>query len=93
MSNTNSPIKVSTKNCIRTGEKYIIDNPLDFITHYSIWPTESQSIGSKCNAILRLSIIIFILLLIVKYPYAPLFLFLAIVINIIFYYKWKANYE
>lgn len=83
----------SPRNCIRTSEKFWLSSITDLISHFTIFPTNYMSLGAKLNSILRLSLIIFTILMFVSYRFAVVFLILAIIINIGFYYTYKNRYE
>ncbi len=87
------PVKADPKNCVRTSEKYFLDNPLDLFLNISIFPYKDQSVGSKFNSILRLSMLITLFLLVTDYVYTIYFFIFSIVINIVFYFLYKKNYE
>lgn len=83
----------SPKNCIRTSERYFLINFTDLVTHFTIFPNDNMSLGAKLNSLLRLTIIIFIILVLLKYKLSFVFLILAIIFNVGMYFKYKKEYE
>jgi len=83
----------SPQNCIRSSEQYWLTHPSELVSSMTFFPSESMSLGSKLNAILRLTIIIFIILIFIGFPYALLFLIIGIGSNIGFYYMNKKHNE
>ena len=79
-------------NCIRSSEKYWALDISDLFSHTRIIPTDKMSLGGKLNSILRLSLIIFLVMLCFSYDYSIHFLFISIIINIVFYLKYKNDY-
>lgn len=79
-------------NCIRTSEKYWGLDPSELFLHISILPKDNMSLGGKLNSIYRITILIFILMLVLGYKYAIHFFIFATLINIIFYLIYKNNY-
>ena len=80
------------KNCIRETEQYWANNLEDLFIYLNIFPTDSMGIEAKLNSIFRLSFIMFLIMLLMNNKYSPLFLFLTLIINILFYIKYKDNY-
>jgi len=85
--------KTTSRNCIRTSEKYFLFSPIDLFTHLTIFPENTMSFGAKLNSMLRLSILIFFVLLIMEYRYAWIFLIASTIINIVYYYLYYKEYE
>jgi hypothetical protein len=81
------------QNCVRTSERFWMPNVGDLITHISILPKEDMSLGAKLNSIMRLSLIIFVVLMIIHFKYAIPFLVIASIINIAFYMLYKNKYD
>lgn len=85
MDTTNIP----PSNCARNSEKYI----KEVFMNKEIIPNNSMNIGSKLNSLLRLTFIIFLILVIMNNKFSLLFLPLAIIVNLIFYFIYKNKYE
>lgn len=79
--------------CVRTSEKYWLTSLVDLFTHYTVLPGEYMSLGAKLNSVLRLSVLIFIILLVFNVKLAPLFLILAVSINILFWVLYRHEYD
>lgn len=81
------------KNCIRTSEKFWLLNFGDLFTHYTLIPTdESSSIGSKLNSMIRLSLIIFFILLFYNYKYSYIYILIIFITNLILYKIYEPEY-
>lgn len=78
--------------CIRISEKYWLFTPIDLFTNYKIIPIGRMGIAAKCNTILRLCILMTLLLMLVNYKYAFHFLVICMILNVIFYYKYREYY-
>ena len=83
---------IEKQNCIRSSEKFWIEQPSDLLTNYNFIPKDSMSLGGKLNALFRILFVLFIILLATGYPYAVQFLLFGTVINIGYYYMYKDDY-
>ncbi len=83
----------SPRNCIRSSEKYWLYNIGDIVSNINIFPAEHMSLDAKLNSLMRLSLIIFSILMLVGYRFSILFLLLTTIINIIFYFMYKNKYD
>lgn len=81
----------SPNNCMRSSEQYWLTNPLELINYYNIFPSNQMGSVPKINSIMRLSVIIFIVLLVMGYEYAITFILCAIILNIFFYLYYYRN--
>lgn len=79
-------------NCIRSSEKYWGLDPAELFLHVSLIPNDSMSLGGKLNAIFRVTLLLFALMLIFQYKYSVYFLVFATIINLVFYFIYKNDY-
>lgn len=66
-----------------------LKNPSCLFDELTVIPTENMTLAEKMNAITRLVILIFIIMLIFEYKYSIHFLLIAILLIIIYYYSKK----
>ena len=78
---------------MRSSEKFWFPNIIDLLTHVTIFPSQTQSLGAKLNSVMRLTLLIFIVLMFVNYAWALCFLLAAILMNLVFYYGYRSKYE
>src|SRR5579885_1392791 len=70
-------------------ETFWLNCPNCLLSDFRIIPTEDMTLEEKINTITRLVIIVFVIMLILKYKYAIHFLIIALVLLIIAYYSTK----
>jgi hypothetical protein len=83
---------IEKQNCIRSSEKFWLEQPSDLFTNYNFIPKDSMSLGGKLNALFRVLFLIFLILLVFGYPYAIHFLLFGTVINVGYYYMYRNDY-
>lgn len=82
-----------SKRCVRISEKYWIPNLTELLTHSSLFPSEQMSLGAKLNSVFRLTLVIFLVLLLMHCRFSLIFLALATLVNIGFYLRYRKEYE
>ena len=75
---------LSEKNCIRISEQYWLFST-DVLFHFSIIPGNNMTLSARMNSLLRLSFLIFAILLLLDYKYSCIFILLAVLLNICLY--------
>ncbi len=65
--------------------KFWAENPLALLERFDVVPREEMTLEEKLNAVTRLVIIIFIILLVARYKHATIFLLSALLIILILY--------
>ncbi len=81
------------KNCVRTSEKYWLFSLVDLVTHLRILPSEQMSLGAKLNSLMRLSLLVFAIMLFTEYSLAIPFFILSVAVNVVAYFLLRKNYE
>lgn len=80
------PIKMCDDFCEKT---FWLKNPTCLFDDLTVIPTENMTLAEKMNAITRLVILVFIIMLIFEYKYSVHFLLIALILIIIYYYMKK----
>lgn len=70
-----------------------LENIPNLVCSTELVPLQGMSLASQLNAVTRLSLVVFIVLLILDVKWAPLFLLLSILFIIILYYIQKSQME
>jgi hypothetical protein len=83
----------SPRNCVRSSERYWLFNIFDLFAYPNLWPSNQMSLDSKLNCIMRSTIIVFALLAVMGFRFALLFLVLAAIINLIFYFMYRSLHD
>lgn len=66
-----------------------VEHPLCLLSSFKIIPSEDMTLEEKMNAITRIIIIVFIVMLIIKFKHALTFLIVSLIIIILMYYSRK----
>ncbi|MEO7398152.1 MAG: hypothetical protein ABIW84_06270, partial [Ilumatobacteraceae bacterium] len=72
-------------------ERMWIEDPLALLTDFTLIPRAKMSLEQKMNVITRIVIIVWILLLVVKYRHATVFFLATILVIVILYYSRKRH--
>jgi hypothetical protein len=81
------------RNCFTLNEEYWLFGIGDLLTNLKFIPNNSMNLGAKLNSMLRLSILIFMGMLLFGVKYPVIFLLKCVVMNIMFYRLYNEKYE
>ena len=70
-----------------------LENISDFFCDFALIPLDSMSLSSRLNAVTRLVVIVFFVLLLLDFKYSLSFLLVSLLFIIILYYIQKRNME
>jgi len=87
-----APDTPDTQNCVRTSEKYWMTSLVDPVSHFTILPKDSMSLGAKLNSVLRLTIIISLILIATRNRFLGVFLLLAFSANVLAWFIYRNDY-
>jgi hypothetical protein len=72
-------------------EPFWAEDPVALLTDFSLVPRAKMSLEQKLNVITRIVIIVWILLLIIKYKHATLFLMTSLLVIVLIYYSKRRH--
>jgi hypothetical protein len=73
------------------SEPFWVEDPMALLTDFSLVPRAKMSLEQKLNVITRIVIIVWILLLVIKYKHATLFLMTSLLVIVLIYYSKKRH--